>query len=85
MVEGKTERLVDICKKCNATDYYTGPAAKDYMDEQLFLDENVNIHYFDYSNYIEYPQLFGEFSHYVSILDLIFNTGESAKNYMKTF
>lgn len=85
LAEGKTERLVDICKKCNATDYYTGPAAKDYMDEQLFLDENVNIHYFDYSNYKEYPQLFGEFSHYVSILDLIFNTGENAKNCMKTF
>lgn len=85
LAEGKTERLVDICKKCNATEYYTGPAAKDYMDEQLFLDENVNIHYFDYSNYKEYPQLFGEFSHYVSILDLIFNTGENAKNYMKTF
>lgn len=85
LVEGKTERLVDICKKCHATSYYTGPAAKDYMDEQLFLNENIEINYFDYSNYPEYPQLFGEFSHYVSVLDLIFNVGDNAKNYMKTF
>jgi hypothetical protein len=85
LVEGKTERLVDICKKINATDYYTGPAAKDYMDESLFEDQSIKIHYFDYSNYPVYPQLFGEFTHYVSILDLIFNKGEEAKNYMKTF
>lgn len=85
LVEGKTERLVDICKKCHATDYYTGPAAKDYMDEQLFTNENVNVHYFDYSGYPEYPQLFGEFNHYVSVLDLIFNTGDKAPTYMKTF
>lgn len=85
LVDGKTERLVDICKKCNANRYYTGPAAKAYMEEDLFLKDNISIHYFDYSNYPEYPQLFGEFSHYVSILDLIFNTGHNAKNYMKTF
>jgi WbqC-like protein len=85
LVEGKTERLVDICKKCNATDYYTGPAAKDYMDESLFAEHQINVHYFDYSNYPEYPQLFSEFNHYVSVLDLIFNTGENAKTYMKTF
>lgn len=85
LVEGKTERLVDICEKCHATDYFTGPAAKDYMDENLFLNKQINIHYFDYSGYKEYPQLHGEFSHYVSILDLIFNTGDNAKNYMKTF
>jgi hypothetical protein len=85
LAEGKTESLVDICKKCNATDYYTGPAAKDYMDEQLFLDKNVNVHYFDYSGYLQYPQLNGEFSHYVSVLDLIFNTGNKASTYMKTF
>lgn len=85
LVEGKTERLVDICKQCQATSYYTGPAAKNYMDEQLFFNEGIGVNYFDYSNYPEYPQQHGEFSHYVSILDLIFNTGDNAKNYMKTF
>ena len=85
LVEGKTERLVGICKKCNATNYYTGPAAKEYMDEGLFSKENINVHYFDYNNYPVYPQLNSDFSHYVSILDLIFNTGSSAKKYMKSF
>lgn len=85
LAEEKTERLVDICKKCGATDYYTGPAAKDYMNEDLFSQENINVHYYDYSGYPEYPQLFGEFSHYVTILDLLFNTGSDIKNNMKSF
>ncbi|MES2593564.1 MAG: WbqC family protein [Bacteroidota bacterium] len=85
LIEGKTERLIDICKKINATDYFSGPAAKDYMDVALFKQESINIHYFDYSNYPVYPQLYGEFTHHVSILDLIFNTGSAAKNFMKTF
>lgn len=85
LVEGKTERLVDICIKRNATDYYTGAKAKDYINEQLFIDKQITIHYFDYSNYPSYPQLFGEFYHHVSIIDLIFNTGVNARKYMKTF
>jgi len=85
LVEGKTERLVDLCKKIGATDYYSGPAAKDYMDEALFDAESIKVHYFDYSGYPEYHQLFGDFAHDVSIIDLLFNEGENAKNYMKSF
>jgi hypothetical protein len=82
--EGKTERLVSICKQCSATDYYTGPAAKNYMDESLFEKENITVHYFDYSGYPVYRQLFGAFTHEVSILDLLFNEGMKAKNFMKS-
>lgn len=83
--EEKTQRLVNICSECNATDYYSGAAAKAYMDESKFTDKNINVHYFDYSGYPEYPQLYGEFQHGVSILDLIFNTGTNATKYMKSF
>jgi hypothetical protein len=83
--EEKTERLVDICVKESATDYYSGPAAQAYMNEGLFNEKNVNVHYFDYSGYPEYRQLFGEFTHAVSILDLLFNEGKDAKNFMKSF
>lgn len=83
LAEGKTERLVEICEALKASDYYTGPAAKNYMEEDLFLKEKVTIHYFDYSGYKEYPQLYGGFEHGVSVLDLVFNTGLAAKNYLK--
>lgn len=81
----RTERLVDICKKCNATDYHTGPSAKVYMDENLFLSQNINIHYFDYVGYVPYNQLYGDFIHEVSIIDLIFNEGPNASNFLKSF
>lgn len=85
LLEEKTDRLVDICKKLGATDYYSGPAAKAYMDESKFENENIKLHYFDYSGYPEYRQLHGEFTHAVSIIDLIFNEGSNTKNFMKTF
>ncbi len=85
LAEEKTQRLVNICKDLGASDYYSGPAAKNYMDETLFTKENVNVHYFDYSGYPPYRQLHGEFSHEVSIIDLIFNEGGNATKFMKSF
>jgi hypothetical protein len=85
LAEGKTERLVDLCLKAGATDYYSGPAAKSYMDESLFQKAGIKVHYFDYSGYPVYTQLFGEFTHEVSIIDLIFNEGPNAKRFMKSF
>ncbi|HRO41236.1 MAG TPA: WbqC family protein [Flavipsychrobacter sp.] len=82
LAEEKTQRLVNICKDLNATDYYSGAAAKAYMNESLFEKENIKVHYWDYSGYKEYPQLNPPFEHGVSILDLIFNTGNNAKQYL---
>jgi len=85
LAKGKTERLVDLCKQRGATDYFSGPTAKNYMDEEMFEDESIKVHYFDYSGYAEYQQQFPPFEHGVSILDLIFNTGKDSLKYMKSF
>jgi len=82
--EGKTKKLIEICKKVDASEYFTGPAAKEYIDENLFIENNIKLKYFDYSGYKEYTQLYPPFIHSVSILDLIFNTGANAVNYMKS-
>jgi len=85
LLEDRNERLADICKKEQATDYYSGPAAKAYMDESLFEKEKIKVHYFDYSGYPDYRQLHGDFTHAVSIIDLIFNEGPEATKFMKSF
>ena len=85
LVEGKTERLVSICKQAGATTYISGPAARDYMDETLFNAEGISLEYIDYSSYPDYRQLFPPFEHGVSIIDLIFNEGPDAPMYMKSF
>jgi hypothetical protein len=79
----RTERLLDICQKLDGTDYYSGPSAKNYMNEQLFENANVKIHYFDYSNYPIYKQMHEPFEHGVSIIDLFFNTGPDIKKMFK--
>jgi hypothetical protein len=53
------------------------------MEENLFSKENIAVKYYDYSGYKEYNQLHGDFEPYVSIIDLLLNEGENARNYMK--
>lgn len=83
--EGKTEKLLCLCKQAGATEYISGPSAKDYLDPQLFDKEKIKLSFIDYSGYLEYKQLFPPFEHAVTILDLIFNEGPNAKKYMKSF
>lgn len=83
--KGQNERLIDICKQAQANIYYTGASAKNYLKEELFAQENIQIIYLNYEGYPSYSQLYGEFVHQVSILDLIFNEGKQAHNFMKSF
>lgn len=84
-VDGKTERLVDLCKQAGATEYLSGPAAKDYIKEELFAEAGLRLRWMDYSGYAEYEQLFGPFEHNVSVIDLILNKGPDAPRYLKSF
>lgn len=85
LVDGQTERLLSICEQAGASIYLSGPAAKSYFDMSLAEKFGIEIHWMDYENYPEYPQLGGQFEHFVTILDLIFNVGPDAPKYMKSF
>ncbi len=78
-----TEKLVDLCKQTGATQYLTGPNAKNYLREDLFEEEGIDVEWMDYTGYKEYTQLYPPFEHGVSIVDLLFNTGPSSCNFMK--
>jgi hypothetical protein len=79
----KNLRLIDACKKLNATTYISGPAAKNYLKTDLFNQNNIQIEWMDYNGYKEYNQLYEPFYHYVTIFDLIFNNGYNSNKYMK--
>jgi len=83
LADGKSERLVDLCIQAGGTEYVSGPSARDYIDEKLFEQAGIELSWFDYSGYSEYPQLWGEFEHGVTILDLLFNCGKDSSRYMK--
>ena len=84
LIDGQTERLVDLCRQASASEYVSGPAAKTYLHENLFADAGIELRYIDYSGYPEYRQLHPPFEHGVSILDLIFNEGPNAARFLKT-
>jgi WbqC-like protein family len=85
LLPDRNERLIDICNKREATQYYSGPAAKSYLDIPLFEKQNISVNFYDYSGYPGYQQLFGDFDHAVTILDLLFNEGPNASKFMKSF
>lgn len=83
LAEGKSERLANLCLQAGADEYVSGPSAKDYIDPAQFDQMGIKLTWFEYSGYPEYHQLWGEFAHGVSILDLLFNCGKDAPHYMR--
>jgi hypothetical protein len=81
----RSEKLLNICKELNASHYLSGPSAKAYLNQEIFLENNIVIEWLNNDNYKEYNQLFPPFKHRVSILDLIFNCGPDSKKYLKSF
>ena len=81
--DGRTERLADLCEQAGGSEYVSGPAAKDYIEESEFTRRGIKLTWFDYSGYPEYSQLWGSFVHEVTILDLLFNCGRDSHRYMK--
>lgn len=82
-VFGQTDRLVSLCKQVGADEYISGPSARDYLDESIFTKAGIKVTWFEYRSYPVYPQLWGNFEHAVSVIDLLFNTGPNAPQYMK--
>ena len=82
--EGKTERLVSLCLQAGASEYISGPSARDYIDAALFERSGIELTFMTYDGYREYEQLYSPFTHHVSVLDLMFSTGPAARDYLLT-
>ena len=78
----KQEKVISLINSVNGKRYISGPAAKNYNDDQLFSEHGIELIYKDYSNYPEYEQFHSPFEHGVSILDLIFHKGPDAPYYI---
>jgi hypothetical protein len=67
----KTDRLIDILRKTEARIYLSGPAGRNYIEEDKFRDAGIALEWMKYE-YPEYPQLYPPFEHGVSVVDLLF-------------
>lgn len=78
----KHEKLLSLVQAAKADVYVSGPAAKDYIVMGDYEDAGIHLVWKDYSGYPVYSQMSTLFTHQVSILDLLFNTGEEAPDYI---
>lgn len=83
--QDKNERLIHLIQWQNGTEYISGPAAKSYLNEDLFAQSNIKVTWMDYQDYPIYQQCHPPFRHDVSVLDLILNEGSRATQFMKSF
>lgn len=79
--DSKSQRLINICHECDATQYLTGDTARDYLDVKLFENNGIEVRYHHYKH-PEYPQLFGDFVPYLSVVDILFNCGSESLDYI---
>jgi hypothetical protein len=74
-----SDKILKLVQAVNGTDYITGHGAKNYLEHPVFEAHGIEVHYMDYQC-LPYPQLHGPFIPYVSILDLIANTGRKGRD-----
>ena len=70
-----SQRVCDILVKLKGKRYVTGWGALQYLNHDLFSKLSIKVEYMDYK-FNAYPQLHGEFTPFVSSLDLIANCGK---------
>lgn len=74
-------RVLSIVKQLGGTCYVTGHGASRYLDHVAFENAGVDVEYMDYRR-PSYPQLHGEFTPYVTALDLVANCGPKGREFI---
>ena len=69
----KSDLVLDLCSNFNASKYLSGALGKDYLNESIFDQNEIQIEYQNYSHPV-YQQLNGEFLPYMGIVDFWMNT-----------
>ena len=80
----KNSRLLNLCMEVGATEYISGPAAKDYLNLEIFHNNHIDVSWMDYNYIGSYPQLWGDFKRNVSIVDVLFNNGPNSVDLVRT-
>lgn len=80
----KVERISEICRHFDGVNVlFDGRSAQNFLNPDSFASIGVKVVFQDYQHQ-PYPQLWGEFIPYMSILDCLFNCGPDARQYIVT-
>jgi hypothetical protein len=70
----KQELILNLCKHFGADTFIFGSQGHNYADVELFKQHGIRCVFQDYQHPV-YPQQWGEFMPYMSVIDLLFNCG----------
>jgi hypothetical protein len=73
----KTELLIDICRQLGATRYYSPLGSKEYIKENLFAKNGIELVYQNWRHPV-YSQRGESFVSHLSVLDALMNVGPQA-------
>ena len=73
-----TQALIDLCKIVEADTYISGSEGKNYLDLDLFEKAGIELKFQNYRHPVYKQFNNSEFQPYMSVIDLIFNCGESS-------
>ena len=83
---GRNENLIELLNQAKADLYLSGPSAAEYIDEEVFKKNGIQLQWMSYTGYPEYKQVNQPFEHSVSIIDLLLCVGiKDARKYMLSF
>ena len=77
------DKILHILTELKSTTYISGSGdgSKRYINDELFNKNNIKL-VWQSNIQLEYEQQFGEFTPYMTILDLLFNQGPNSKKYI---
>lgn len=70
----RTERIIKIVEHLNGNAFYEGAAGRAYLDPAVFARRGIRLLFQDY-RHPSYTQFFGDFTPFLSVIDLIFHHG----------
>ncbi len=73
-----SQRVLEIVHAVGGTAYLTGHGARHYLDHEAFEKAGVPVHYMRYERH-PYPQRWGEFTPFVTGLDLVASLGREGR------
>ena len=79
------DKILDICKKLEATNYINAIGGQELYDKEKFNDYNINLNFLK-TNIIQYKQFNSEFVAFLSIIDiLMFNSKDEIKKMLNNY
>ena len=81
IADKSTDRLISICKHLNAKQFLHGAGGYKYFEIEKFRESEIDLVMVAFPNRA-YPQLWGAFEPSLSIIDMLFNVGREAVEYL---